>query len=100
MSNFLGTYGDGVAATGDCLVEGNQVYFSPNPRACLGIHCFGINVGFSVRGSLVTGNYVYGGGDGFHNDTGGDTNLTIANNVFENVCEGVALTGDQDRTIP
>jgi hypothetical protein len=32
--------------------------------------------------------------DGFHNDTGGDTNLTIAHNVFENICSGVNLTGD------
>jgi hypothetical protein len=93
-SNFLGTYGDGVSATGDCLIEGNQVYFSPQSAGIPWYPRFGINVGFSVRGSLITGNYVYGGGDGFHNDTGGDTNLTIANNVFENVCEGVALTGD------
>jgi len=95
VSNFLGTYGDGVAPTGDCVVEGNQVYFPQQPAGVPWRPLFGINVVASSKGSTVTGNHVYGGGDGFHNDTGGDTNLVIANNVFENVCEGVALTGDQ-----
>jgi hypothetical protein len=96
VSNFLGAYGDGIAGTGDCLVEGNQVYFPQQPAGVPWRPLFGINVVASSKGSTVTGNHVYGGGDGFHNDTGGDTNLVIANNVFENVCEGVALTGDQD----
>jgi hypothetical protein len=95
VSNFLGTYGDGVAPTGDCVVEGNRVYFPQQPAGVPWRPLFGINVVASSQGSTVIGNHVYGGGDGFHNDTGGDTNLTIANNVFENVCEGVALTGDQ-----
>ncbi len=95
VSNFLGTYGDGVAPTGDCVVEGNQVYFPQQPAGVPFRPLFGINVVASSKGSMVTGNHVYGGGDGFHNDTSGDTNLAIANNIFENVCEGVSLTGDQ-----
>jgi len=95
VSNFLGAYGDGIAGTGDCLVEGNQVYFPQQTAGVSWLPLFGINVVASSKGSTVTGNHIYGGGDGFHNDTGGDTNLVIANNVFENVCEGVALTGDQ-----
>jgi hypothetical protein len=95
VSNFLGTYGDGIAPTGDCVVEGNQVYFPQQPAGVPWYPLFGINVASSSKGSIVVGNHVFGGGDGFHNDTGGDTNLTIANNIFENVCEGVSLTGDQ-----
>jgi hypothetical protein len=94
VSNFFGRYGDGVAVTGDCLVEGNHVFFPPQPAGVPHPWLFGINVCSSSRGSLVTGNYAYGGEDGFHNDTGGDTNLVIANNVFENVCQGVYLSGD------
>ncbi|HTQ51907.1 MAG TPA: hypothetical protein VMJ12_14450, partial [Candidatus Acidoferrales bacterium] len=98
VSNFLGNYGDGIAPSGDCLVEGNKIYF-PVQTTPLTTNwwnpLFGINVVASSKGSMVINNYVYGGGDGFHNDTAGDTNLIIANNVFENVCEGVALTGDQ-----
>jgi hypothetical protein len=94
VSNFMGTYGDGIAPTGDCVVEGNHIYFPAQPAGIAFRPLFGINVVGSQKGSLVVGNYVYGGGDGFHNDTGGDTNLVIANNVFENVCEGVNLTGD------
>jgi hypothetical protein len=95
VSNFFGRYGDGIAPVGDCLVEGNHVFFTPQPAGVPQYNLFGINVVGSSRGSLVTGNYVYGGKDGFHNDTGGDTNLVIANNVFENVCQGVNLTGDE-----
>ena len=95
VSNFLGTYGDGIAPTGDCVVEGNQVYFPQQPAGVSIRPLFGINVVASSKGSTVTGNYVYGGSDGFHNDTGGDTNLTIAHNVFENICSGVNLTGDE-----
>ncbi len=95
VSNFLGHYGDGIAAVGDCLVEGNHVFFPPQPAGVPGYHLFGINVVGSSRGSLLIGNYVYGGTDGFHNDTGGDTNLVIANNVFENICQGVYLSGDE-----
>jgi len=95
MSNFLGTYGDGIAPVGDCLVEGNHVYLAVQPAGQKFRPLFGINVVASSRGSIVLGNHVYGGGDGFHNDTGGDTNLVIANNVFENVCSAVDLTGDQ-----
>jgi hypothetical protein len=94
VSNFMGTYGDGIAPTGDCVVEGNKVYFPVQPAGQHFRPLFGINVVASSKGSTVVGNHVYGGGDGFHNDTGGDTNLVIANNVFENVCEGVNLTGD------
>ena len=94
VSNFLGTYGDGIAPVGDCLIEGNQIYLPQQPAGVLSYPLFGINVVASSQGSLVIGNHVYGGGDGFHNDTGGDTNLVIANNVFENVCQAVALTGD------
>ena len=94
VSNFLGTYGDGIAPGGDCLVEGNYVYF-PVQQAGEHYHPrFGINVVGSAKGSLIVGNHVYGGGDGFHNDTGGDTNLVIVNNVFESVGQGVNLTGD------
>lgn len=98
VSNFLGNYGDGIAPTGDCLVEGNKVYFPVQPVPLTEKWwnpLFGINVCDSSDGSLVINNYVYGGGDGFHNDTGGDTNLIIANNVFENVCEGLDLSGDE-----
>ena len=94
VSNFFGQYGDGIAAIGDCLVEGNHVYFTPQPAGVPQYHLFGINIVASSRGSLVVGNYTYGGVDGIRNDTGGDTNLLIANNVFENVCVGVNLTGD------
>lgn len=94
VSNFLGAYGDGIAGTGDCVVEGNRVYLPPQPAGVLQHSVFGINICGSINGSYVTGNYVYGGSDGFHNDTGGDTNLTIAHNVFENICQGVNLTGD------
>ena len=94
VSNFLGNYGDGVQPVGDCLVEGNSFYFPVQPAGVPYHPLFGINVVASAKGSTVVGNYVYGGGDGFHNDTGGDTNLVIANNVFENVCQGVNLTGD------
>ena len=94
VSNFLGTYGDGIAPIGDCLIEGNQIYLPVQPAGMRLYPLFGINVVASSQGSLVIGNHVYGGGDGFHNDTGGDTNLVIADNVFENVCEAVALTGD------
>ncbi|HKW30191.1 MAG TPA: hypothetical protein VJT54_12710 [Verrucomicrobiae bacterium] len=95
VSNFFGQYGDGIAATGDCLVEGNHVFFSPQPAGVLNYNVFAINVCSSSRGSLVIDNYVYGGKDGFHNDTGGDINLVIANNVFENVSQGVYLSGDE-----
>jgi hypothetical protein len=94
VSNFLGNYGDGVQPVGDCLVEGNSFYLPVQPAGLPYRPVFGINVVASAKGSMVVGNYVYGGGDGFHNDTGGDTNLVIANNVFENVCQGVNLTGD------
>jgi len=94
VSNFLGTYGDGIAPTGDCVIEGNQVYFPQQPAGVPWYPLFGINVVASSQGSTVTGNHVYGGGDGLHNDTSGDTNLVIANNIFEDVCEGVSLTGD------
>jgi len=95
VSNFFGQYGDGVTAIGDCLIEGNHVFFTPQPAGVPQNSVFGINVVASSRGTLVIDNYVYGGKDGFHNDTGGDNNLVIANNVFENVCVGVNLTGDQ-----
>jgi hypothetical protein len=94
VSNFLGAYGDGIAGTGDCVVEGNRVYLPPQPAGVMQLSVFGINICGSMNGSYITGNYVYGGMDGFHNDTGGDTNLTIAHNVFENICSGVNLTGD------
>jgi hypothetical protein len=92
-SNFLGNYGDGVAPTGDCVVEGNSFYFPVQPAGVGEFQLFGINVCGSAKGSIVIDNYVYGGGDGFHNDTGGDDNLVIANNTFENVCQGVFLAG-------
>src|SRR5690348_1636146 len=87
-SNFLGTYGDGVQPIGDCLVEGNSFYFPVQPAGVPEYPLFGINVCHSAKGAVVVDNYVYGGGDGFHNDTAGDTNLVIANNTFENVCQG------------
>jgi len=93
-SNFLGTYGDGVQPVGDCLVEGNSFYFPVQPAGVPEYPLFGINVCHSAKGAIVVDNYVYGGGDGFHNDTAGDTNLIIANNTFENVCQGVFLGGD------
>ena len=94
-SNFLGTYGDGVQTEGDCVVEGNSFYFPVEPAGIPYRPMFGINVAASGNGTTVVGNYVYGGGDGVHNDTGGDNNVVIANNVFENVCTGVYLTGDK-----
>jgi hypothetical protein len=96
VSNFYGAYGDGIAPTGDCLVEGNSIYFQVLPAGGPYRPLFGINVVASSTGGLVVGNYVYGGYDGFHNDTGGDTNLVIANNVFENVGQGVYLSGVSD----
>ena len=94
VSNFLGSYGDGVAQIGDGLIEGNYVYFPVRTAGAPYRPLFGINVVASAKGSMVTGNHIYGGGDAFHNDTGGDTNVVIANNFFENVCCGVDLTGD------
>jgi hypothetical protein len=93
-SNFLGTYGDGVQVVGDCLVEGNSFHFPVQPAGLPYRPLFGINVVDSAKGTTVVGNYVYGGGDGFHNDTASDANVVIANNVFENVCQGVNMTGD------
>ncbi|HKW29810.1 MAG TPA: hypothetical protein VJT54_10770 [Verrucomicrobiae bacterium] len=93
VSNFIGLYGDGIAAVGDCVVEGNYIYFPVLPAGQPSPWQFGINVVASSRGSLIIGNHVYGGADGFHNDTAGDTNLVIADNVFENVCQGVYLSG-------
>jgi hypothetical protein len=95
VSNFLGTYGDGIAPAGDSLIEGNSIYLPIRQAGQPFQPLFGINVVSSAKGSQVIGNYVYGGGDAFHNDTGGDTNVVIANNVFENVVQGVDLTGDQ-----
>jgi hypothetical protein len=96
-SNFLGTYGDGVQVVGDALVEGNTFYFPVQPAGLPYRPLFGVNVVASAKGTTVVGNHVYGGGDGFHNDTASDDNLVIANNVFENVCQGVNLTGDSGR---
>jgi hypothetical protein len=95
VSNFLGAYGDGIAGSGDCLIEGNHVYFPPQPAGIAEYSVFGINISGSMNGSYVIGNYVYGGNDGLHNDTAGNTNLFIANNTFENICQGVNLTGDE-----
>ena len=61
VSNFLGAYGDGIAGTGDCVVEGNRVYLPPQPAGVLQHSVFGINICGSINGSYVTGNYVYGG---------------------------------------
>ena len=95
VSNFLGTYGDGIAPSGDCVVEGNYIYLPVQPAGIPFRPLFGINVVGAMKSALIVGNHVFGGGDAFHNDTGGDTNVTIANNVFENVCQGVNLTGDR-----
>ncbi len=92
-SNFLGNYGDGVQPVGDSLIEGNSFYFPVQPAGVAAHQLFGINVCGSAKGTIVIDNYVYGGEDGFHNDTGGDANLVIANNTFENVCQGVFLAG-------
>lgn len=94
MSNFLGNYGDGVQVVGDCLVEGNSFYFPVQPAGLPYRPLFGINLSGTAQGTTVVGNHVYGGGDGVHNDTASDANVVIANNVFENVCQGVHLTGD------
>ncbi len=94
ISNFLGNYGDGVQVQGDALVEGNSFYFPVQPAGLPYRPLFGINLSGTAQGTTVVGNHVYGGGDGVHNDTASDANVVIANNVFENICQGVHLTGD------
>jgi hypothetical protein len=44
VSNFLGAYGDGIAGTGDCVVEGNRVYLPPQPAGVMQLSVFGINI--------------------------------------------------------
>jgi hypothetical protein len=94
VSNFYGTYGDGITLTGDGLIEGNYIYFPVMPAGQPLRQQFGVNIVASSKGAMVIGNHFYGGGDGFHNDTAGDTNLVIANNVFQNISQGVYLSGD------
>ena len=71
---------------GSGTIRGNQIIGDINQEE------IGINGSF-VNGYLVKDNFIYGIQTAFYNDTGGQTNVIITDNIFKNVRGGIGYAG-------
>jgi hypothetical protein len=88
VTNVLGAYGDGIAAHGSYLLFNNKIYMPVVTNFIFNYSMFGLNASATLNGRMIN-NYVYGGSDAVHNDTGSHTNLLVAFNTFVNCFSGI-----------
>lgn len=82
VSSMRRDYNEGISVAGQTLVCSNKVVLNGGAN---GLQASG------SKNAVLRNNYVVGAGNnsGFYTDTYGETNLTIASNVFENVQSGI-----------